>query len=139
MDGTVSVMAAQYSAEFNIAAAILADPGDPDTYTPERIADPALASLQAKVVSVESAPEFDETYAWKMGGRLRIELADGRTLERTVHGQKGSMHAPLSAAELDAKFAKLVAGRVTDVNALAAAIRNLRNGAVTDLPTALAK
>lgn len=137
MDGTVSVMAAQYSAEFNIAAAILADPGDPDTYTPERIADPALATLQAKVVSVESAPEFDETYAWKMGGRLRIELTDGRTLDRTVHGQKGSMHAPLSPAELDAKFAKLVAGRVADVDALAAAIRGLRIGTVTALTSAL--
>ena len=32
LDGTKSVLAAQYSAEFNIAAAILADPSDPATY-----------------------------------------------------------------------------------------------------------
>jgi hypothetical protein len=35
----------QYSARFNIAATVLADPADPDTYHPDRIADPALAAL----------------------------------------------------------------------------------------------
>lgn len=137
MDGTVSVLAAQYSAEFNIAAAILADPADPATYTPDRIATPALAELQAKVVSVNAAAEFDETYAWKMGGRVRIALADGRTLERTVHGQKGSMHAPLSTDELDRKFHALVSGRVPDPATLAATIRALRSSNVTSLTNAL--
>jgi len=137
MDGTASVMAAQYSAEFNIAAAILADPGDPDTYTLDRIADPALAALQAKVVSVTSAREFDETYAWKMGGRVRIELTDGQVLERTVHGQKGSMHAPLTRDELDHKFHMLVADRVSDAEALAASIRGLMDGDVASLTTAV--
>ncbi|MEM7287131.1 MAG: MmgE/PrpD family protein [Actinomycetota bacterium] len=138
LDGTVSVMAAQYSAEFNIAAAILADPRDPETYTPSRIADPELAALQARVVSVDSAPEFDETYAWKMGGRVRIELTDGRVLERTVRGQKGSMHSPLTADELGEKFAKLVTGRVADVDALTTAVRSLaRGGSVSALSAAL--
>ena len=109
MDGTVSVMAAQYSAQFNIAAAILADPGDPATYSPERIAAPELADLQTKVVSLRAAKQFDDTYAQRMGGRVRIFLNNGEVLERTVHGQKGSMHDPLTRDELDAKFASLVA------------------------------
>ena len=87
LDGTTSVMAAQYSAQWNIAAAIVADPADPATYDEDRIADPAIAALQAKVVSVDAAPEFDATYAWKMGGGVRITLTDGTVLERTVHGQ----------------------------------------------------
>ena len=62
------------------------------------------------MTSVRGVEEFDETYAWKMGGRVRISLTDGAVLERTVHGQKGSMHDPLSAAELEAKFERLVAG-----------------------------
>ncbi|SVA51369.1 uncharacterized protein METZ01_LOCUS104223, partial [marine metagenome] len=33
LDGTTSVMAAQYSGPFNVAAAFLADPGDPATYS----------------------------------------------------------------------------------------------------------
>ena len=32
----------------------------------------------------------------------------GRFLNETVHGQKGSMHDPLSQQQLDAKFASLV-------------------------------
>ncbi|MGI9597918.1 MAG: MmgE/PrpD family protein, partial [Acidimicrobiales bacterium] len=137
MDGTVSVMAAQYSAEFNIAAAIVADPADPNTYTPDRIADLALAGLQAKVVSIAAAEEFDATYARKMGGRVRIELTEGRVLERTIHGQKGSMHAPLTPAELDHKFHLLVTGRVSDGDVLAASIRGLKDGDVASLTTAL--
>ncbi len=114
LDGTTSVMAAQYSAQFNIAAAILADPGDPATYSPERISDPAISRLQSRVRSISPHPEFDATYAWKMGGRVRITLTDGSVLERTVHGQRGSMHAPLTRGELGQKFERLTLGRIAD-------------------------
>jgi len=110
MDGTESVMAAQYSARFNIAAAVLADPADPATYHSARIADPALAALQAKVATTLPDPAFDATYAWKQGARVEIALTDGRVLERTVHGQKGSMHDPLSDAEIERKFRTLTGG-----------------------------
>ena len=112
MDGTASVMAAQYSAQFNVAAAVLADPADPATFDPERIADPALAALQAKVEAIVPSEEFDATYAWKQGARVQITLADGRVLQRTVHGQKGSMHDPLTDEEIERKFRMLVEGRL---------------------------
>ena len=112
LDGTTSVMAAQYSAQWNIAAALLADPTDPATYAPDRIAAPDVVALQAKVVAVTAAPEFDATYAWKMGGALRVELDDGTVVERSVHGQLGSMHDPLPSEAIDAKFGALAAGRV---------------------------
>jgi 2-methylcitrate dehydratase PrpD len=112
LDGTVSVMAAQYSAEWNIAAALLADPADPSTYDPDRIATAEIAALQAKVTSVTAADEFEATYAWKMGGRVRIELDSGDVLERSVHGQRGSMHAPFGAADVDAKFDRVTSGLV---------------------------
>ena len=111
MDGTASVMAAQYSAPFNVAAAVVADPADPATFYPERIADPALAAMQAKVDSIRPTPEFDATYAWKQGARVQITLTDGRVLERTVHGQKGSMHDPLSDDAIERKFQILTDGR----------------------------
>ena len=112
MDGTESVMAAQYSARFNIAAAVLADPADPSTYRAARIADPALAALQARVDTTVPDPVFDATYAWKQGARVRITLAGGEVLERTVHGQKGSMHDPLSDEEIESKFRTLSEGRL---------------------------
>jgi len=136
MDGTVSVMAAQYSAQFNVAAALMADPSDPETYQPERISEPEITALQSKVVSIRPAAEFDATYAWKMGGRVHIDLVDGTKLSRTVHGQKGSMHDPLSAHELTTKFAHLTMGR-SDPN-LETLISNVINaGALTDLTRAL--
>ena len=112
MDGTRSVMAAQYSARFNIAAAVLADPADPATYRLDRVVDPALAALQAKVAATLPDPSFDATYAWKQGARVQIALADGRELERTVHGQRGSMHDPLTDADIERKFRTLAGGRL---------------------------
>lgn len=113
LDGTVSVMAAQYSAQFNIAVAILADPTDPTTYDAVHIATPEIADLQSRVVSLRAAQQFDATYAKKMGGSVCIYLNNGDVLKRTVHGQKGSMHDPLNQQEVDAKFASLVAPSVS--------------------------
>ncbi len=131
MDGTESVMAAQYSAGFNIAAAVLADPADPATYHADRIADPALAALQAKVARTLPDPAFDATYAWKQGARVGIHLTDGRVLERTVHGQKGSMHDPLSDDEIEGKFQTLAAGRLDP--AVPEVVRSLPDRPVDDL------
>ena len=135
MDGTRSVMAAQYSAPFNIAAAVLADPADPATFDPERIADPALAALQAKVDSIRPTPEFDATYARKQGARVEIMLAGGRVLRKTVHGQKGSMHDPLSGDEIDRKFDSLVQGRLDP--AVPEVVRSLPDRPLRELPRLL--
>ncbi len=133
LDGSVSVMAAQYSAEWNIAAALLADPADPGTYAADRIAAHAVTTLQSRVRSVSPAPEFDATYAWKMGGRVRIELDDGTSYERTVHGQRGSMHDPFDSSDVDAKFAA-----VTGDGHGAAAVRDLIGGSARALALRLA-
>ncbi len=106
-DGTSSVLAAQYSGPWNIAAALVADPADPATYSAERIADAELVELQSKVAAIAADARWDATYAHTMGGSVRITLRDGSVLERSVCGQKGSMHDPLSADELEAKFATL--------------------------------
>ena len=112
MDGTSSVMAAQYSAPFNVALAVLADPADPAAFDPDRIAVPSLAAMQAKVVALVPTPEFDATYAWKQGARVQITLTDGRVLERTVHGQRGSMHDPLTDDEIEHKYRVFAQGRL---------------------------
>ena len=122
MDGTASVMAAQYSAPFNVAAAVLADPSDPAVFGPERISDPALTATQARVTLVPD-PAFDATYARKQGARAEITLTDGRVLERTVHGQRGSMHDPLTADEIERKFHTLAGDRLDP--AIPEAVRSL--------------
>ena len=138
MDGTTSVMAAQYSGPFNIAAAFLADPTDPSTYGADRITTPRIAALQSKVAPLEASAELDATYAWKMGGRLRVHLADGSTHERTVIGQLGSMHRPLSERQQRAKLRRL-AGHCVDLAVLDRALVGLEGSPdVTDLMDAVA-
>jgi 2-methylcitrate dehydratase PrpD len=87
-------------------------PADPGTYHPDRISAPALEALQAKVATTAPDPTFDSTYAWKQGARVEITMTDGRVLERTVHGQRGSVHDPLSDTEIERKFRTLAAGRL---------------------------
>ena len=130
MDGTTSVMAAQYSAQFNVAAAVLTEPSDPATFSPDRIAGPALAALQARV-SLVPDPTFDATYAWKQGARVEITTTGGRVLERTVHGQRGSMHDPLSDAEIESKFHTLAGGRLDP--GIPEAVRSLPDRPVREL------
>ena len=43
---------------------------------------------------------------------MEITAIGGRVLECTVHGQKGSMHDPLSDAEIERKFETLAGGRL---------------------------
>jgi 2-methylcitrate dehydratase PrpD len=112
MDGTTSVMAAQYSGPYNIAAAFLADPTDPATYARDRIGDAQIAALQAKVEPLRARTEFDATYAWKLAGRVRVHLSDGTVRQRTVAGQRGSVHRPLRADELHAKLCRLAGDRL---------------------------
>ena len=123
MDGSSSVMAAQYSGPFNVAAAFLADPTDPSTYSPERITEPALANLAARVRMV-AADWCDSTYAWKMAGGLRVVCRDGTEHEARVAGQRGSLHQPLTADEIESKFGRLATGR-TDPDRVVEAVRRL--------------
>ena len=129
IDGAASVMAAQYSGPFNIAAAFVADPGDPDTYHPDRIRHPAVAELQAKVDGIEASPECDATYAWKMAGRVAVTLDDGTVHERFIAGQKGSMHDPLSTSEIEDKFRRVAGTYVPDPDAMVDGVDALRNAA----------
>ena len=84
-------MAAQYSVEFNIAVEILANPGNPAAYDAERITDPAPGDLQSRMVSVRATREFDNTYASKMGGRVRVFPTDGTVIQWIAYGKKGSI------------------------------------------------
>lgn len=126
LDGTTSIMAAQYSAEYTAALTLLCDIEDPGIYSEETLADETLARLQDKVVVVHE-PAFDEKYAWLISGRAEVELDSGKTLTETVHGARGSIHRPLTDEEMRAKFMTLTTGRLAreQAAALAAAVDGL--------------
>ena len=102
-DRPTTPLEAKFSLHFCAAAAIADGQVSVDTFSPERLADPALVSLMARVnMGVDealgrSAPPLTEA-------RVHVRLRGGRTLVRDVKGARGTPGRPASPEEVDAKF-----------------------------------
>jgi 2-methylcitrate dehydratase PrpD len=70
-----------------------------EAYAPDRIGDPSVLALAARVECVATATE-----RIAFGGRLEIDTADGRRLELAIDDAKGTPARPLTDAELIDKF-----------------------------------
>ena len=94
---------AKFSLQFCAAAAIADGRVGVDTFSQERLADPALGALMARVnMGVDealgrNAPPLTEA-------RVHVRLRGGRTLVREVSGARGTPGRPASPSEIDAKF-----------------------------------
>jgi 2-methylcitrate dehydratase PrpD len=75
-------------------------------FEPEALADPAIRATMAKV-TVSLDPELADAYPGRRAARVSVTLADGRVLERYQPTRKGDPDAPLTDAELTAKFREL--------------------------------
>jgi 2-methylcitrate dehydratase PrpD len=75
-------------------------------FAPERLVDPAIHTLMA-LVSVSLAPDLANAYPGKRAARVTITLRNGTILERYQPTRKGDPDAPLSDADLAAKFREL--------------------------------
>ena len=104
-----SVMSAQYSVIFTAAATFFYDLGDPRSYVAEKIADPRIAALAAKVELVQDL-KFQALYPRAMPTRIEIETVSGDKFQSETLCAKGHFRNPMSAAEIEAKFRKLTAG-----------------------------
>jgi 2-methylcitrate dehydratase PrpD len=122
-----SVMAARVSVPYCIAVAAVDRELTQAQFAPARLDDPLVRQVLSRT-EVIADPEFDKLYPAKFPARVTITLDDGRTFSETVLLPKGDPGAPLSDAELDAKFRANCAGRLN-----AAAIDRLR-AAILGLP-----
>lgn len=107
-----STMAAQYSLPYACAAAIAADPTDPDAFAEDRLADKTalrIADLVAPVVDDALEAMFPRRFA----GGVRIRLRDGKTLTSTVLDSRSSPEVPIGREEIQAKFRTLTNGLLT--------------------------
>ncbi|WP_458096295.1 MmgE/PrpD family protein [Roseomonas sp. WA12] len=75
-------------------------------FEPSALADPAILADMAKV-TVSLDPELADAYPARRAARVRVTLRDGNVLERLQPTRKGDPDAPLSDAELSAKFREL--------------------------------
>ena len=104
-----SVMSAQYSVVFTAAATFFYDLGDPRSYVAEKIADPRIAALAAKVETFQD-PKFQALYPRAMPTRIEIETESGEKFESETFCAKGHFKNPMDAVQIEARFRKLTTG-----------------------------
>ncbi len=97
---------ARFSAQYCVGAMLVLGGVRLAAFAPERLVDPAIHALMA-LVSVSLAPDLANAYPGKRAARVTITLRNGTILERYQPTRKGDPDAPLSDADLSAKFREL--------------------------------
>lgn len=104
-----TVVDAQFSIPYCVAVAISAKEVLIPDFSLQRIADPALLALAAKV-HPEVDPAIEQSHAGQMSPALvQIRLTDGRCFTARRDVPRGSPEDPMDYAELAAKFRRCVA------------------------------
>ena len=94
----------KFSVYHSAAVAILCGAAGELEYSDERVRDPAVIALRDRVAATaDRGVREDEVF-------LEIRMKDGSLHTRQVVLAKGSLMKPMSDAELEAKFRRLVAG-----------------------------
>jgi 2-methylcitrate dehydratase PrpD len=97
---------ARFSAQYCVAAMLVLGGVRLAAFAPERLTDPAIHALMPRV-SVSLAPDLADAYPARRAARVTITLRNGQVLERYQPTRKGDPDAPLSDADLSAKFREL--------------------------------
>lgn len=98
----------KFSLPFVVSHALLRGSVRLDAFGADRLEDPAIRAMLEKIRLVAD-PAMSAGFPSLRSARVRIELADGRSLEHHAPYRKGDPEAPLDDAELEAKFRELVA------------------------------
>ncbi|MBC7780766.1 MAG: MmgE/PrpD family protein [Proteobacteria bacterium] len=92
---------AKFSTPFNIAVGFITGEAGLNAFTPSTVRDERILALASKVRYVV---DLHNPYPRAYTGHVRMTLADGRVIEERQPYIRGGVHAPLSRAELEAKF-----------------------------------
>jgi 2-methylcitrate dehydratase PrpD len=93
--------AAKFSQPYCIAAGFVLGNAGLDAFTDERVADPRLRALAAKV---RYKIDPDNPYPNEYTGHVRVRLKNGSWLEERQPHIRGGRHEPLSRADVEDKF-----------------------------------
>ena len=97
----------KFSARFNTAAALVDGKVNIQTFTRDRIADPAIQDTMAKVwINIPSRWNEESGAYYHPAGRVRVKLADGREMERSTPRDQilGSQKNPWGMDNITEKF-----------------------------------
>jgi 2-methylcitrate dehydratase len=98
---------ADHSLPYCTGAALVDGDVTLDTFEPKRFTDPALLELVAKI-KVHEDPALNPRYPKGIPNRLTITLKDGTKLVKEVEFPRGHAGNPMTDAEVEAKFRRLV-------------------------------
>ncbi len=125
------MMLAQYSVPFCVALALFRDPDDPANFTDDARADPAIRDMARRIeVAVQ---DISNRPGMGWASTVHVTLRDGRRFTRAAKIFKGMPQAPLSPAELEAKFRRLTAPTLGETKAATLYERFFRLEEVVDL------
>jgi 2-methylcitrate dehydratase PrpD len=119
---------------FCAAAAIADGRVGIDTFDDDRISDPALRALMARVTT-RVDPSLGTSAPPLTQARVRITLADGRMLSQDSNGARGYPANPASERELADKFRTCARRALSDEAAADALTTLLRFADTADVPT----
>ena len=94
---------ADHSLPYVIAVALADGRVTKASFSPDRVSDPALRPLMARMTVVED-PEITRTWTSKPAYDFTVSLRDGRTLRIRVDHPRGHFNRPLSDQDFDEKF-----------------------------------
>jgi 2-methylcitrate dehydratase PrpD len=106
--------AAQFSAPYTIALALLGVEPGPGWFTQQRLSDPELSALAGKITlrPYECAKDHVNRKPAHHAASAEMTLDDGRFLKTEIEVAKGEAANPLSEEVLDRKFLHLANGSV---------------------------
>jgi len=96
--------AAQLSLPYSVAIALKEGSALLQQYTARKLRDPLIQRLMPRIFIV-----VDESLPRGVSCRMKIKLADGKSLVTQVDYPKGSIQVPMTDAELEQKFTSLAA------------------------------
>ena len=98
---------ADHSLPYCTAAALYDGDVNLETFGEARFTDPALVAFTAKVKVLHDAT-LDARYPNGIPNRITLTLKDGRRLVKEVEFPRGHAHNPMTDAEVEAKFRRVV-------------------------------
>jgi 2-methylcitrate dehydratase len=113
---------ADHSLPYCTAAALYDGDVTLATFDEARFTDPALIQLTG-LINIKHDPDLDARYPKGIPNRITVSLADGRTLQREVEFPRGHAGNPMTDAEVEAKFRRVVEPRYGKAKADAILLR----------------
>jgi 2-methylcitrate dehydratase PrpD len=127
---------AKFCLPFCVASALRFGHANLADFSAERIADPAMIRMRAKI-RIQSDPELSAMYPRKWPARIEIVKRSGERLTGAADHPKGDPENPLSESEVVAKFKSLTRGLISDDWADALCNRVLSMERIPDVSTLL--